>query len=73
MLPFIIPIPSSLLYTNMGADNLGNLEEDDRFKDVECVRVAGYSVHAVMKTTRIFLTIIKNISFQTDQCASPRK
>jgi hypothetical protein len=73
MLPLIMLIPSSLLYTNMVADNLGNLEEDDRFKDVERVRVAGYSVQAVMKTTRIFLTSITNISFQTDQCASPRK
>jgi hypothetical protein len=48
MLPFIMLIPSSLLYTNMGVDKLGNLEVDDRFKDVECVRVAGYSVHAVI-------------------------
>jgi hypothetical protein len=47
MLPFIVLIPSSLLYTNMGADNLRNLEVDDRFEDVECVRVAGYSVHAI--------------------------
>jgi len=41
-------IPSSLFYTNMGAENLGNLEVDDRFKNVECVRVVGDSVHAVI-------------------------
>jgi hypothetical protein len=47
MLPFIILIPSSLLYTNMeGADSFGNLEVDDRFKDVECVLVAGCSLHS---------------------------
>jgi len=48
MLPFIMLIPSSLLYTNMGADNLGNLEVDGRFKNMECVRVVGYIVHAVI-------------------------
>ena len=73
MLPFIMLIPSSLLYTNMGADSLGNLEVDDRFKDVECVHVAGYSVHTIIHTTRIFLTSIKNISFQADRSAPPRK
>jgi hypothetical protein len=33
-------IPSLQLYTNMGADNLENLEVDDSFKDVKCVHVA---------------------------------
>jgi hypothetical protein len=41
-------MPSSQLYTNMGVDNLENLEVDDRFKDVKCVHVACYSVHTAM-------------------------
>jgi len=48
MFPFIMLIPSSLFYTTMRAENLRNLEVDDRFKDVECVRVVGYSMHAVI-------------------------
>jgi len=48
MFPFIMLIPSSMLYTNMGADNLENLELDYRFKDVKCVHVAGCSVHVVI-------------------------
>ena len=48
MLPFEMLIPYSLLYTNIGADNLVNLEVDDRFKNVQCVRMVGYSVHAVI-------------------------